>query len=183
MVSSRFGDELGNYREILQKNMIALRKAKGWSQERGAQEIGTTQPTLNSWEKGKIVPNVENLEKIATAYGVLLPELFKTGEAPKPRVDLPDTIREAIEGGNAKLLKEITQKLGPVISALQAQGAEEVVVREVPKDKLQVFFNRLLREPGFSAEFYKLVDGGADYKALRKAFLKELQEQEKGSKK
>lgn len=183
MVSSRLGEELGNYREILQKNMVSLRKAKEWSQERAAQEIGTTQPTLNSWEKGKIVPNVENLEKIATAYGVILPELFKTGESPKPRVDLPDTVRDAIESGNAKLLKEITQKLGPVISALQSQGAEEVVIKEAPKDKLQVFFNRLLRDPGFSGNFYKLVDEGADYASLRKVLLKELQAQEKGGKK
>ena len=164
--------------------MDALMRAADMNQSQLAVKLKVAPGNVNNWMNGKNVPSIETCENIAEVFGVSVADLFKTDEAPKPNMmELPDTVRHAIEDGNAKLLSEITRKLGPVISALQEEGAEEVVVREVPKDKLQTFFNRLLREPGLSAEFYKLVDSGAEYKSVRKALVKELQAQEKGKKK
>lgn len=174
--------------KILINNLKGLLKKAGWSQADLARKLKVATSNVSNWFIGKNTPSVDTLDDIADVLGVTVADLFATNETPEPRVhvekvELPDAIRNEIHEGNAKLLAQITEKLGPVLSALEAAGAEEVIVREAPKDKLQVFFNRLLREPGLSGDFYKLVDEGTDYSTLRKALLKELQEQEKGSKK
>lgn len=174
--------------KILINNLKGLLDKAGWSQADLARKLKVAPTNVSNWFQGKNTPSVETLEQIAEVFGVTVAALFSTDEVPEPRVhvekiELPDAIRNEIQSENAKLLAKITEKLGPVLSALQAEGVEEVVVREAPKDKLQAFFNRLLRDPGFSGDFYKLVDEGADYASLRKLLLKELQEQEKGSKK
>lgn len=176
--------------KILIKNLSALLESSGSNQADLARRTGNASSNVSNWFKGKNTPSLEKLDEIAKEYGVTVADLLRTDETPESRVRvekvaLPETVRDAIESGNAKLLAQITEKIGPVISALQAQGAEEVVVREVPKDKLQVFFNRLLRDdPGLSADFYALIDKGADHKTLLKALLKELQTaQEKGKRK
>jgi len=174
--------------KILINNLKGLLEKADWSQADLARKLKVATSNVSNWFIGKNTPSVDTLDDIADVFGVTVADLFATKEIPEPRVhvekvELPDVIRNEIHEGNAKLLAQITEKIGPVLSALQAAGAEEVVVREAPKDKLQAFFNRLLRDPGFSGDFYKLVDEGADYALIRKTLLKELQEQEKGSKK
>lgn len=169
--------------------MKALLDQAGWSQADLARKLKVATSNVSNWFKGKNTPSLETLDEIADVFGVTVAELLSSSEKPKPRVhvekvELPEAIRETIKSENEKLLAQINEHLLPIIANLQAQGAEEVVVREIPKDKLQVFFNKLLREdPGLSADFYSLVDRGADHKTLLKAFLQELQSaQEKGKK-
>ncbi len=171
------------YSKILIKNIGALMQAAGMNQTQFAKKLKIAPGNVNKWMAGKNVPSVGACENIAAVFGVSVADLFKTNETPKPQMaDLPETVRLAIEDGNAKLMAQITQKLESVTADLQKEGVEEVIVREMPKDKLQVFFNRLLREPGFSGEFYALIDEGADFETIRKHLLKELQAQEKTKK-
>jgi transcriptional regulator with XRE-family HTH domain len=48
----------------------ALRKKRGFSQAKLAEIIGVEQPTIQRWESGKRMPDLENLEALAGALGV-----------------------------------------------------------------------------------------------------------------
>lgn len=53
-----------------------VRKAKGWSQKRLAEEIGKAQTTLSAWERGrKEEPTRAEVDRIARALGVSVAEL------------------------------------------------------------------------------------------------------------
>jgi len=79
---------------------------------------------------------------------------------------------------NAKLIGEFVQKLGPVLASLERDhGVEDVEVRKASKDKLGAFVNRLLRTPGIKmADFYRLLDEGAEDGSLKVEFLRSLSE-------
>lgn len=51
-------------------NLIALRKKRGWSQAKLAEIIGVEQPTVQRWESGKRLPDLESLDRLAKALGV-----------------------------------------------------------------------------------------------------------------
>lgn len=61
--------ELGN-------RIKTLRKAKGWTQEKLAQEAGVTFPTVNKAEKGRRMVELGTMNKIAAALGVSLARLY-----------------------------------------------------------------------------------------------------------
>ena len=48
------------------------REAKGWTQEQLANELGTTQATIQRWESGKVDPQLSKIEAISKALGVTL---------------------------------------------------------------------------------------------------------------
>lgn len=174
----------GDYSKVFSKNLSAVVDKLGWSQREFGAQIGVSQAQGRKYLTGVSTPPFETMAKIEKATGVPIADFFRLDQIPAPRVErheLADEIKAAVKEEsqeNAMLMKELLKKLGPFVS----EGGD-VDVRPEPKDKLQVFFNRLLREPGFSGEFYELVDSGADYKALRKMLIKELQDQEKAKKK
>ena len=60
------------------KNLAKIRKQKGWSQEKLAQEAGISYNTLIKIERGGIKnPKIETVIKLANALGVSLDELAK----------------------------------------------------------------------------------------------------------
>ena len=61
------GDQL---RDTIGKNVKNLRLAQGMTQEQVAREVGMTWRNYQRYEKGKIVPRNENLEKLAKVFGV-----------------------------------------------------------------------------------------------------------------
>lgn len=48
----------------------AERKKKGWTQKRLGEECGIAEPTIRSYELGRLNPKKETIEKIAHALGV-----------------------------------------------------------------------------------------------------------------
>lgn len=63
-------------------NVRHHRKAKGWTLERLADEVGVTQETIGKIERGKAAPLFDTAEKIAAALGVPAPALFGADAAP-----------------------------------------------------------------------------------------------------
>lgn len=59
----------------LQDNLIRLRKAKGYSQEELAFELGVSRQSVSKWESGMSTPELERLIEIAEFYQVSLDEL------------------------------------------------------------------------------------------------------------
>jgi transcriptional regulator with XRE-family HTH domain len=155
----------------------------GWTPAQLADRLGIKRPNLSNYLNGKNVPTVDSIEAIADLFGVTVADLFSTDEVPEPKVlvektTLPDEIRSAIQSENSKLMSELIQRLSPALVTLERDhGVEDVVVRKASKDKLGAFVNRLLRTPGIKmADFYRLLDEGAEDGPLKVEFLRSLSE-------
>jgi transcriptional regulator with XRE-family HTH domain len=61
-------------------NLVSLRKKRGWSQAKLAEIVGVEQPTVQRWESGKRLPDLESLDRLAKALGVT-PGSLLDGEA------------------------------------------------------------------------------------------------------
>ena len=54
----------------LGEKILALRKARGWSQEELAGHIGVTRQALSRWESGAAVPDTVNVVELSDLFGV-----------------------------------------------------------------------------------------------------------------
>ena len=72
----------------LAKNLSALRRAMGLSQEKAAEAVGVTRQALAKWESGETTPDIFHSDKLADLYGVSLDDLLhyeqKPGSVPPP---------------------------------------------------------------------------------------------------
>ena len=85
-----------------------LRKAKGWSQEKAAQEIGCSWRAIQRWEKGTVTPQWGSVEALAKAFGVSTDQIMGT-------VDVKG------QGIQPESLTTRVDKLTLRVAALQAQ--------------------------------------------------------------
>lgn len=69
-------DENVSAREVLARNLRALRAERGWSQEDLAFEAELHRTFIAHVERGKRNISIDNLEKLAKALGVRLYELL-----------------------------------------------------------------------------------------------------------
>lgn len=60
----------------LQRRLRELRRERGLSQRQAAARIGVRKSSISRWEGGLVVPNAENLRKIAKAYSADFEEYF-----------------------------------------------------------------------------------------------------------
>lgn len=56
--------------------IIRLREACGWSEYQLAEHSGLPQSTISSWYRKNVIPSVASLDKICTAFGITLSQLF-----------------------------------------------------------------------------------------------------------
>ena len=52
------------------------REDRGWSEYQLAERSGLPQSTISSWYRKNMIPTVPSLEKICTAFGITLSQLF-----------------------------------------------------------------------------------------------------------
>jgi transcriptional regulator with XRE-family HTH domain len=69
----------GPLRDVLAKNMRTLRKARGWSQEAFADEIGIDRTYCGSVERAERNVSIDNVARIAKALAVEPWKLLKDG--------------------------------------------------------------------------------------------------------
>ena len=55
------------------------REDRGWTEYQLAERSGLPQSTISSWYRKNMVPTVPSLEKICTAFGITLSQLFAEG--------------------------------------------------------------------------------------------------------
>lgn len=80
------------------KYLATLRKAKGWTQEKLAEQIHVSNKTISKWETGVGLPDIRMLEPLAEALGVTVLELIKSKETKEMNTDeIEDTISDVIE--------------------------------------------------------------------------------------
>jgi transcriptional regulator with XRE-family HTH domain len=58
-----------------------LRFEKKWSQDKLAEKVGVGRQYISRYETGKILPNAENLQKVAEVFGVSIDYLLNSNEA------------------------------------------------------------------------------------------------------
>lgn len=78
------------------------REERGWTEYQLAERSGLPQSTISSWYRKNMVPTLPSLEKICTAFGVTLSQLFAEGAAP---VSLTESQQKLLERW-AKLSEE-----------------------------------------------------------------------------
>lgn len=91
------------------KKLIALRHAKGLSQQQLGEALKIAPETLNSWEVGLSTPNLTQLSKLADFFGMPLDVLMK--DANKRGFDAPVYHMDAVPNtaANADRQRVITQ--------------------------------------------------------------------------
>ena len=62
-------------KEVLAR-ILAYREARGWTEYQLAERSGLPQSTISSWYRKDMVPTIPSLEKISTAFGITLSQLF-----------------------------------------------------------------------------------------------------------
>ncbi len=68
-------------RKLLARKLRLLRLMKGWSQEGLAQASGLDRSYVSSIERGERNVSLDNIEKLADAFGVSLDELLGVPDA------------------------------------------------------------------------------------------------------
>ena len=58
------------------------RQARGWTEYQLAERSGLPQSTISSWYRKNMIPTVPSLEKICTAFGITLSQLFAEDDSP-----------------------------------------------------------------------------------------------------
>ena len=58
------------------------RVVRGWTEYQLAEKSGLPQSTISSWYRKNMVPTIPSLEKICTAFGITLSQLFAEDDSP-----------------------------------------------------------------------------------------------------
>lgn len=74
--------------------ITTYREQRGWTEYQLAEESGLPQSTISSWYRKKMIPTIPSLEKICTAFGITLSQLFAEGDEP---VSLTASQRKLLE--------------------------------------------------------------------------------------
>lgn len=74
--------------------IMEYREQRGWTEYQLAERSGLPQSTISSWYRKNMVPTIPSLEKICTAFGITLSQLFAEGNAP---VSLTESQRMLLE--------------------------------------------------------------------------------------
>lgn len=98
----------------LGEKLLLLRKARQWSQEELAEQVGVTRQAVSRWEAGSAKPDADKLVSLCQTFGVTADYLLMEEEAPGGTVS-PDTPartwqRHAISG--AQLLGALSVLAG-----------------------------------------------------------------------
>jgi transcriptional regulator with XRE-family HTH domain len=64
----------------IHRNIAALREALGLSQSALAAKLRVDETAVSHWEHGRSAPRGSRLERVASALGVTVPDLFRDAE-------------------------------------------------------------------------------------------------------
>ena len=140
-----------------------LRKARDWTLEQAAQQVGLARSTLSKIENGQMSPTFEAVRKLATGMGISVPQLFTA-----PRNDKILGRRSITKSGDGKplvtatyehqmLATDLSQKhMMPYRAIVRARDIEEFDgwVRHDGEEFMYVLTGTI----SFYTEFYEPVE-------------------------
>ena len=132
----------------LARNIRAFRKLRGLTQGELAGRLFVTAQNVSKWETGKSVPDIENLCKLAEAFGVTPDSLLHSGEEASR-----EPLLAAIDGGGTKTEFVLFTGEGRILKRLLMGGSNpNTVGMEGTQALIRSGMDRLLAlEPGISA--------------------------------
>ena len=99
--------------KVLGERIKTLRKAKGMTQSDFAKTLCVSFQAVSNWERGIAPPDLDNLMRVASFFGVLIDELLKE---PKGTLSL------GIDGGGTKTEFVVCDNEGEVLMAFSKKG-------------------------------------------------------------
>lgn len=140
-----------------------LRKARDWTLEQAAQQVGLARSTLSKIENGQMSPTFEAVRKLASGMGISIPQLFTA-----PRSDKVLARRSITRSGSGKplvtttyehemLATDLSQKqMMPYRATVRARSIDEFDgwVRHDGEEFMYV----LMGAVSFYSEFYEPVE-------------------------
>ena len=63
------------------------REERGWTEYQLAERSGLPQSTISSWYRKNMIPTIPSLEKICSAFGITLSQLFAQEDTPVSLTD------------------------------------------------------------------------------------------------
>ena len=75
------------------ERIVQLRKERGWSLYRLAEESGINQSTMTSWYRDDSEPKISSIEKICAAFGIPMSQFFSSEYYP---IDITDEEKELL---------------------------------------------------------------------------------------
>ena len=76
------------------ERITELRESHHWTEYQLAEHSGLPQSTISSWYRKNMIPTIPSLEKICTAFGITLSQLFAEGNSP---VSLTESQQKLLE--------------------------------------------------------------------------------------
>ena len=76
------------------ETITTYREERGWTEYQLAEHSDLPQSTISSWYRKNMIPTIPSLEKICTAFGITLSQLFAEGNAP---VSLTESQQKLLE--------------------------------------------------------------------------------------
>lgn len=107
------------------QHLAELRRAKGYSQETLARELGLSRQAVSKWERAESSPDTENLIALAKLYGVSLDELLQTSASIEDDIAFENQDRAArsADAGDAAERAAVAAAKATDAAAAAAQAA------------------------------------------------------------
>ena len=74
--------------------ITTYREERGWTEYQLAERSGLPQSTISSWYRKNMIPTIPSLEKICTAFGITMSQLFSEDNTP---VSLTESQQKLLE--------------------------------------------------------------------------------------
>lgn len=123
------------------KRIETARKARGWSQQRLADEVGKQQTTISSWERGRTEPTRDDVNRIAEALRLAVGEL-ELADPNEPSKRMVPLVGYVGAGAEAHYYATADEGLGEVEAPESA--TENTVAAEIHGTSLGPAFDRWL---------------------------------------
>lgn len=86
------------------EKIFKLRKARGWSQEELAEQLGVTRQAVSRWESGSAKPDADKISALCNTFGISADYLLCTGGT----VNVPMTVPvQSMQSGDRSMLQRM----------------------------------------------------------------------------
>ena len=122
-----------NIAEIVGKNLLALRKGKGWTQDEVAEELGISAQAVSKWENGASCPDIALLPGLSDLYGVLVDDLLRDEEERRKRQGaVMAYVPEDVYKRQSQVFITDLNRVGGIPAVLKELSRKGLVNTEIP---------------------------------------------------
>ena len=102
-------------KEIIMVKIAKLRDTKNWTQQELAEQIGEVQRTISFWERGRSMPDPDQLLKLANVFDVPVEWFYSENDLIPKKDDISLLIEDLLKSGKIKKPEDVTPQVMEVI--------------------------------------------------------------------